>query len=45
MAIIKRFCMNLIKMQAPATKRSRTFKSKVICCAIDDAYREKALFG
>jgi predicted transposase YbfD/YdcC len=45
MAIIKRFCMNLLKQQAPETKRSRTFKSKVMACAIDDNFRETALFG
>lgn len=45
MAIIKRFCMNLLKQAKPGTKRSRTFKSRIMCCAIDDSYREQALFG
>jgi len=45
MAIIKRFCMNLLKEAGPGTKRSRTFKSRILCSAVDDSYREKALFG
>lgn len=44
MAIIKRFCMNLLKKQKP-TKRLKSLKSKVMACAIDDSYRETALFG
>ena len=44
MAIIKRFCMNLLKQQQP-TKRVKTLKNKIMACAIDDLYREQALFG
>ena len=41
MAIIKRFCMNLLKQD---TKIKR-LKHKVMAASVDDSYREKVLLG
>jgi len=45
MAIIKRFCMNLLDQQELNVGRKPTLKSKIMAAAIDDTFREKALFG
>nr|MCH9691046.1 ISAs1 family transposase [Gammaproteobacteria bacterium] len=42
MAVIKRFCMNLIAVNDPSKE---AMKRKVMGCAISDDYREKILFG
>lgn len=41
MAILKRFCMNLLTMKDTSKRR---MKHKVMAAAIDDEYREKMLF-
>lgn len=42
MAVIKRFCMNLIAVNDTSKE---AMKRKVMGCAISDDYREKILFG
>jgi predicted transposase YbfD/YdcC len=45
MAIIKRFCMNLLDQTQLNIRRKCGLKSKIMAAAIDDNFRELALFG